>query len=47
MGTFIYLENNHCHSFWVAILEVATYHLPTLNGSALIIAVRYIFPWKT
>jgi len=28
-------ENNHCLSFWLAILEVATYHLPTLSGSLM------------
>jgi len=27
------LENNHHHSFSLAVLEVATYHLPTLSGS--------------
>jgi len=32
---YIYLQNNHCHSFWLAILGVATYHLPTLSSSLL------------
>jgi len=31
----IYLENNHCLSFWFAYLEVATYNLPTLSGSLI------------
>ena len=34
--SFIYLENNHRHCFWLAILEVATYHLPTLSGSLVL-----------